>query len=109
MTINSRAKGARFEREVVDDIRAAGWPNARRTSDGREQKGRGDIANGPANVHIECKFRERLNVAAAFDQIVEDAGPLDMPVLVHRPLRHATMATLPLDDLLALLAFKEFS
>lgn len=90
-------------------LRAAGWPHARRSADGRAQLGRGDILNGPQGVHIEVKRHERLNVPAALDQISRDADPLDLPVLIHRPSRHEWMATLPLDELLALLQLRERS
>jgi hypothetical protein len=103
----SRTKGAVFEREVVRLIREAGWTSARRTSDGRVQHGRGDVMGGPGGVHIECKRQERLNVPAAFQQIARDAAPTDIPVLIHRPSRCELMATLPLDELLALLKHRE--
>lgn len=103
MSASERLKGAAAEREVVQIIREAGWPNAERTSNGRAQSGRGDIANGPKCVHIEIKRHEKLNVSRAFDQVTADADPLDIPVLVHRPSRHVWMATIPLEDLLVLL------
>lgn len=102
-----RNKGARGEREIVQLLRTAGWPQARRTSDGREQQARGDIANGPAGVHIECKFVERLNVPKALRQVEADANPLDIPVLVHRPSRQEWCATISLTDLLDLLKLRE--
>jgi hypothetical protein len=101
-----RAKGARGELEVVARIREAGWPDARRTHDGRRQAGRGDVAGGPEATHIEIKRQERLNVPAALAQVRADADPLDLPVLVHRPSRAEWMATLPLADLLELLALR---
>jgi hypothetical protein len=88
-------------------LRAAGWPQAQRTSDGHVQAARGDIGGGPEGVHLECKRQERLNIAAAFDQVQRDANPLDIPVVVHRPSRQAVMATLPFEDLLPLLALRE--
>lgn len=107
MSAAQRLKGARGEREVVALIRAAGWKDATRTSDGRHQAARGDIAHGPAGCHLEVKTVERLNVCKAFDQATADANPLDIPVLVHRPSRHQWMATLELSELLALLALRE--
>ena len=107
MSAASRTKGATFEREVVAELRVAGWPRARRSSDGRVQALRGDIVDGPEGVHLELKRHERLNVPAAFDQVLRDANPLDIPVLVHRPSRHVTMATLPLSELLPLLKLRE--
>jgi hypothetical protein len=107
MSAVERRKGAAAEREVIGIIREAGWPDARRTHDGRAQVGRGDVAGGPPGVHIEVKRHERLSVPAALAQVRRDADPGDLPVLVHRPSRSAWMATLPLADLLDLLALKE--
>lgn len=107
MSATERRKGAAAEREVVHILRDAGWRDARRTSDGREQRARGDIANGPQAVHIEVKRQERLNVPKALRQVEADANPLDLPVLVHRPSGQDWCATLPLDELLALLRLRE--
>ena len=105
--LSAREKGAKFELEVVGILRVAGWPLAERTSNGRVQSARGDIAGGPPGVHIECKRQEILNVPKAFDQIRRDASPLDIPVMVHRPSRHEIMATLPLEELLPLLRLRD--
>ena len=102
-----RRKGAAGEREVIALIREAGWPLARRTSDGQVQLGRGDVTGGPEACHIEVKRQERLNVPAALAQVRADADPLELPVLVHRPSEW--MATIPLADLLELLALRERS
>ncbi len=107
MSASQRTKGAAAEREVINIFKAAGWPHAERTSNGRPQDGRGDVTNGPAGCHIEVKRHEKLNVPKAFDQAVADADALDIPVVVHRPSRHEWMATLPLDELLALLQLRE--
>lgn len=105
--IDSRRKGAEGERQVCRILHAHGWPHAERTSNGRDQTGRGDIARGPEGVHLEVKLRQRLNVSEAWDQVKRDAHTLDIPVLVHRPSRHEWMATMPLTDLLPLLALRE--
>lgn len=107
MPINSRAKGKRCELEVVDIYKAHGWPNAHRTSDGRAQATKGDIGKGPQGVHSEVKAVERLNIANAMDQAIRDSNPLDIPVVVHKTNRHPWLATLPLEDLLPLLAARE--
>lgn len=108
MSATERRKGATAEREVCRILHEHGWPNARRTHDGREQAQRGDIANGPAGCHFEVKRHERLNVPKAFDQLVADAPASSVPVLVHRPSRHEWMATVPLTALLALLSAAEW-
>lgn len=104
-----RSKGARGEREVIDIIQSHGWLNARRSSDGRIQSHRGDVLHGPQGCHIEIKRQERLNVPAALTQAAEDALPHDIPIVIHRPSRHEWMATLPLEELLPLLALREAS
>jgi len=107
MSKASRDKGAAAEREIVHILRDNGWKDAQRTHDGRAQRARGDIRNGPPGVHIEVKRHEKLNVPAALRQVEADANPLDLPVLVHRPSRQDWCATLPLDELLALLKLRE--
>jgi hypothetical protein len=107
MSARERAKGAAAELEIVHILRDAGWANAERTHDGRAQRTRGDIRNGPPGCHFEVKRQERLNVPAALRQVESDANPLDLPVLVHRPSRQEWCATLPLDELLALLKLRE--
>ena len=102
-----RTKGAAAEREIVRILHEHGWDQAERTSNGREQRGRNDIAGGPEGCAIEVKRHEKLNVPKALDQLMADSDPLDMPVLVHRPSRHEWMATLPLEDLLDLLSLRE--
>lgn len=107
MSKASRDKGAAGEREAIQIIRVCGWPHAQRTSDGRTQAARGDVAHGPEGVAIEIKRQERLNVPNALTQVVADAELGQIPVLVHRPSRQEWMATLPLDELLSLLKFRE--
>jgi len=107
MGITERRKGADAEREVVTIFKSHGWPQARRTSDGHDQHGRGDIIDGPAGCHIEIKRQERLNVPAALRQAIADADRYDIPIVIHRPSRHGWMATLELDELLALLQLRE--
>lgn len=103
----SRRKGGVGEREVVSLLKEAGWPKAKRTSDGTHQATRGDIANGPEACHIEVKRRERLNVPEAVRQAQSDANPTDVPIVVHRSSRQPWLATLPLEDLLPLLRGRE--
>jgi hypothetical protein len=108
VSASQRLKGASAEREVVQILHRHGWGFAERTSRGVAQIGCGDIAHGPAGVHLEVKRSERLNICAALDQAIRDAHELDIPVVVHRPSRHVWMATLPLEELLPLLRLKEF-
>jgi Holliday junction resolvase len=107
MALAERRKGATGEREVVDILKAAGWPYARRTHDGREQALRGDIALGPEGVHLECKRTEKASVWAWWGQASSDAGVAAIPVVAFRRSRSPWLALIELDELLPLLALRE--
>ena len=106
MSAYHRRRGANGELEIVHLVRAAGWPNATRTSDGRTQHGRGDIAHGPAHTSIDVKRTERLRLREAWAQAVADAGTA-MPVVATRWDRGPWLAIVELDELLALLKHRE--
>jgi len=103
----SRDKGAAAEREVARIIRDAGWPLARRTSDGREQALRGDIAKGPAGVHLEVKRFEKAHVWEWWEQAQGDLAVGYTPVVAFRRSRSPWLALIELDELLPLLALRE--
>jgi hypothetical protein len=108
MSRRERAKGARGELEVVEIVRGAGWPQARRTHDGREQRGRGDIAKGPQGVSIECKRAERAEIWKWWQQAEADADGA-IPVVAFRRSRSQCLGLLELEELLALLALRELA
>jgi hypothetical protein len=68
------------------------------------------VIGGPEGVCLECKrHRGRLDLPRAMRQAEEAAGELRMPVVAHRRDGGGWYATLPLDDLLELIAFREFA
>jgi Holliday junction resolvase len=97
----SRNKGGVGEREVVSLVKKAGFPDAERTSNGRHQRTRGDIAGIPG-VTLEVKRTERLHLRQAWAQCQEAAGDSLLPVLAHRWNGGEWLAIVPLDELLAL-------
>ena len=68
--INSRDKGARFERQVAEYLREKGY-TARR---GQQFSGSPDSPDVVSNFpfHIEAKAVEKLNLDKAFQQAVDD-------------------------------------
>lgn len=106
MSATERRKGASGELEVIQLLKDRGWLQARRTSDGRVQTARGDVANGPAGTHIECKRSEKTKIWEWMDQAESECG-LNTPVVVFRRSRSEWMACLPFDELLALLQLRE--
>ena len=104
MSRSERAKGAAGEREIVRLLRGFGWHRAKRTSDGRAQTERGDIADGPPGVHWEVRRREQLSIWASLEQAERDsAGTADIPVVAFRRNRSGWYAAMPLEYLLELL------
>ena len=103
MSASERRKGKTGELEVVRILHEHGWTDAKRSSDGRSQVERGDIADGPEGVHLEVRRRETAAIWAWLAQAEREARPGDMPVVVFRRSRSAWMAALPFDLLLALL------
>ncbi|MCP4962263.1 MAG: hypothetical protein GY925_23715 [Actinomycetia bacterium] len=68
--VDSRAKGARGERDVVDYLNANGYPHAERRLSGAADD-RGDIIGIPG-VTIEVKARRAFEPAAWVDQLAEE-------------------------------------
>lgn len=83
MTINSRDKGARGERELAQALRLHGFVNAERGQQHSGSPDSPDIKNAIRDVHIECKRVEKLNLDAAMTQSSKDAGE-NIPVVMHR-------------------------
>lgn len=104
MPKNSRAKGARTERQLRDKFREAGY-EARR---GQQYCG----ANGDADVfvddlpflHVECKGVERLNIWNAVEQSQKDAAVKgQMPIVAHTKNHKGWLITMPWDEFVHLL------
>lgn len=101
----SRDKGAIGEREVQDLARAHGFTSCRRAF-ASGASGGGDLTGIPG-VHMEVKRTERLDLPGAWRQATTAADPTEIPVVAHRSSRQPWLATLPLDELLALLAMAQ--
>lgn len=102
MSRAQRDRGARFEREVVSMAKDAGFTDAARTSDGRHQRTRGDVAGVPG-VSVECKRTEAFSIRAAWKQATDQASDMDLPVVVTRWDGGPALAVLEAAELFALL------
>lgn len=82
MTINSKQKGSRGEREVAELIRKHGF-DARRSA--QYCGNTGDAADITSNLpyHIEVKHQERLEIDKWWEQATHDCGE-KTPILVFR-------------------------
>lgn len=101
MSRSQREKGAAGEREVQEIARAHGFDACRRAFASGAQGG-ADLTGIPG-IALEVKRTERLNLPAAFRQAQAAAHHTEIPVVAHRSNRQPWLATLELDELLALL------
>ena len=95
MAKNSRAKGARGEREFARLCRQEGY-EARR---GQQYSGiEGQDVVGLPHVHVEVKRVERLNIHDAMSQAVRDAGEEKLPIVAHRKNHCPWLITMRAED-----------
>ena len=107
--MNSRTKGKVGEREASEVLRQLGFTSARR---GVQYQGSPDSPDvvGIPGVHVEVKRVERLNIDVAMAQARADAGPSQVPIVMHRRNRGVWMVTVDianLKQLAAIVAGKE--
>ena len=102
MTINSRDKGARFEREVAAWFRDTLLdPEARR---GQQFAGGTDspdvVLPNMEWLHIEAKHVEKLNIYKAMEQAKQDAGKGKIPTVFMRKNREEMLVVLQLEQVM---------
>ena len=96
MAINSRAKGARGERELSSKLKEYGY-ETRRGQQYCGSNGDADVVGLPG-IHIECKRVERLNLYDAMAQSRSDAKEGEVPTIFHRKDRCEWLVTMTLED-----------
>lgn len=96
MTINSKQKGARFERQLAGLLREHGF-ESRRGQQYCGANGDADVIGVPG-VHIEAKAVEKLNIHEAMEQSVSDARDGETPVVIHKKNRKPILVTMLFDD-----------
>ena len=101
--MNSRQKGARFEREVLNKLKERTGVRGRRTSDGYNQADRGDIIH-PAleQYNVECKHREKIALAEWIAQSEQDAANHKEPIVVWRTNKIKARVDMTLEHFLEL-------
>jgi hypothetical protein len=93
---NSKAKGARGERELSSKLKEYGY-NTRRGQQYCGVNGDADVI-GLEGIHIECKRVEKLNIYDAISQAKADAKGDELPTVFHRKDRSEWLVTMTLDD-----------
>ena len=101
-TKSAKAKGRRLQQEVRDILRDFGNKYNLQPTD-IESRGMGqageDVILSPAALarfplYIECKNKERINIAEEYDKLVNKEAVSYFPVLVHSKNRGETLVTI---------------
>lgn len=97
--INSRDKGARYERHVAEVLRDHGYEAERgcQHSGGKDSP---DVKHNMPNIHIEAKAVEKLNLWNALAQSERDAGDNEIPIVVFKRNRSKDYVALQFEDFL---------
>lgn len=102
--VNSKQKGNRGERELVNLFKEIGlWAERSQQYCGRSGDAADVICRETPNIHWESKFTERLNLYGALDQAESDAKSGRIPVVAHRKTRKNWVAILDLKQFLEIL------
>lgn len=98
MPVNSKQKGARYERELAVYFRDRGY-DTRRTAQYCGNTGDAADVVGLPYIHIEAKHQEQLRLYDWIAQAVHDAADSgQLPVVFHRKNNEKTLVTMCLDD-----------
>lgn len=98
--INSKQKGARFERELASKFKEYGF-EARRGQQYCGANGDADVIGLPG-IHVEAKHVEKLNLYDAMAQAKRDARENEIPAVFHRKNNCETLVTMELDSFMRL-------
>ena len=97
--INSRDKGARYERHIAKVLREHGYEAERgcQHSGGKDSP---DVKHNLNGLHLECKAVERLNIWSAIAQSERDAGESEIAIVVFKRNRSKDYVAISLEDFL---------
>ena len=102
--INSRQKGASYEREISKKLRDYGYSAKRGVQFGSgNANDNPDVKHSLEGIHIECKRVEKLNIHDAIKQAERDCeGTRLSPTVWHRKNGESTLVTMRMEDFLKL-------
>lgn len=108
MPVNSKQKGARFERKLASRFRDYGY-NTRRTAQYCGNTGDASDVVGLPGIHIEAKHQERMQLYEWMSQAKRDAtaGGKDLlPVVFHKKNNAEILVTMEFDVFMEI--YKEY-
>jgi Holliday junction resolvase len=99
--INSKQKGARFERQLARIFRDYGYDDARRTAQYCGNTGDASDVVGLPGLHVEAKHCEQMRLYEWMAQAKNDAlanGKGLLPAVFHKKNNAEILVTMALDD-----------
>lgn len=107
MAINSKQKGARFERQLASLFRDHGYTESRRTAQYCGNTGDASDVVGLPGIHIEAKHQERMQLYDWMEQAKRDSkGSENLPVVFHKKNNAEILVTMRFDDFMQI--YKKF-
>ena len=103
--INSKEKGARFERELASRFRDYGYADSRRTAQYCGNTGDASDVIGLPYLHIEAKHQEKMYLYDWMEQAKRDAkagGENRLPAVFHKKNYADILVTMTLDDFMTI-------
>lgn len=101
--INSKAKGARFERKLAGLFREYGYADSRRTAQYCGNTGDASDVVGLPGLHIEAKHQEQMRLYEWMAQAKRDSeGTGRLPAVFHKKNNAEILVTMPLDGFMQL-------
>ena len=100
MSVNSKQKGARFERTLASKFREYGYADARRGQQYCGLNGDADVVGLPY-IHVEAKHQERMSLYEWMEQAKRDAAAGNegrLPVVFHKKNNADILVTMTFDD-----------
>lgn len=110
MSVNSKQKGARFERLLASRFREYGYSDARRTAQYCGNTGDAADVLGLPGLHVEAKAQERMNLYEWMSQAIRDAeagGKGKIPAVFHKKNNADILVTVRFDDFMTI--YREFA
>jgi Holliday junction resolvase len=107
MAVNSKQKGARFERSLASKLRDYGY-QTRRTAQYCGNTGDASDVVGLPGLHIEAKHQERMQLYDWMSQAIRDSeGTGRLPAVFHKKNNADILVTMRLEDFMEV--YREFA
>lgn len=107
MAINSKQKGARFERTLASIFREYGY-DSRRTAQYCGNTGDASDVVGLPGLHVEAKHQEKMYLYDWIDQAKRDSENTgNLPAVFHKKNNADILVTMRLEDFMTI--YREFA